>query len=86
MKLVQNNEYYYVKLLDIVTKYNLDADKIFFDSEFNASAWTTPCIRPKVIHYAAIPKEQYVKDWAYQKYDAINLIIGREDDEQGEGD
>ena len=54
------------------------------DSEFNASAWTTPCIRPKIIHYAAVPKERYVKDWAYQKYDAINLIIGGKDDEQGE--
>jgi lipopolysaccharide biosynthesis glycosyltransferase len=46
------------------------------DSEFNSSAYTQPCVRPKVIHYASIPKEQYMKDWAYQKYDAIKLIIG----------
>lgn len=46
------------------------------DSEFNSSAYTQPCVRPKVIHYAAVPRERYVKDWAYQKYDAINLIIG----------
>lgn len=43
------------------------------DSEFNSSAWTQPCLTPKVIHYAAVPKEQYMNDWAYKKYEAVQL-------------
>ena len=48
------------------------------DSEFNASAWTESCHRPKIVHYAAIPAEQYKKHYLYQKYKQIELPIGGE--------
>lgn len=48
------------------------------DSEFNTSAWTTSCNRPKIVHYAAIPAEQYKKHYLYQKYEQIELPIGGE--------
>ena len=31
-------------------------------SEFNGCPWVLPCTRPKIIHYAAIPAKDYVKD------------------------
>lgn len=51
-----------------------------FDSEFNASAWTTSCHRPKIIHYAAIKPEDYKKHWAYQKYCNARLVFKGEND------
>ena len=48
------------------------------DSEYNASAFTTSCHRPKIIHYAAIPAKDYKEHWAYKKYDSIELPLGGE--------
>ena len=48
------------------------------DSEFNASAWTTSCHRPKIVHYAAIKPEDYKKHHLYRKYEQMELPIGGE--------
>ena len=45
------------------------------DSEFNSCSWTQPCNRPKIIHYAAVPIEQYVNEWAYKKYESIQIYM-----------
>lgn len=42
-------------------------------SEYNSNAFVTPCAQPKIIHYAAIKSSDYVKDWAYKKYEQIDL-------------
>lgn len=49
------------------------------DSEYNSTVYTTPCVRPRIIHYAAM--SDYENDWAYQKYTSMNFV-GKEDDEQ----
>lgn len=49
------------------------------DSEFNSSAWTSSCHRPKIIHYAAIKPETYKKHWAYRKYEQAELKAGESD-------
>jgi lipopolysaccharide biosynthesis glycosyltransferase len=41
------------------------------DSSYNANSFTQYCIRPKIIHYAAM--KEYKDHWAYKKYDAIEL-------------
>ena len=46
------------------------------DSEYNASAWTTSCHRPKIIHFAAIKPEDYMQYWAYKKYEQKELMGG----------
>ena len=45
------------------------------DSEFNASAWTESCHRPKIVHYAAIPAKEYKNHYLYKKYEQMNLVI-----------
>ena len=51
------------------------------DSIYNANAFTTACIRPKIIHYAAF--KDYAEHWAYKKYNAVELPFKceTEDDE-----
>ena len=44
-------------------------------SEYNANQYVIPCSRPKVIHYAAIPKKEYVNHWAYKKYEQMQLPL-----------
>ena len=44
-------------------------------SEYNTNDWGVPCTRPKVIHYAAVKPDIYKKDWAYQKYERIELPL-----------
>ena len=41
-------------------------------SEYNQNAFTLPCTRPKVIHYAAV--KDFQKDWAYQRYLNLDLF------------
>ena len=53
------------------------------DSEFNASAFTTSCHRPKIIHYAAIPFKEYKDHWAYKMYDRMNLKFVEDGDTNG---
>ena len=48
------------------------------DSEFNASAWTASCHRPKIVHFAAIPAEQDKQHYLYQKYKMMDLPFGGE--------
>ena len=48
------------------------------DSEYNASAWTASCHRPKIIHYAAMKYEDYKNHWAYKKYAAVEVPTGGE--------
>ena len=43
------------------------------DSTYNANAFTTVCLRPKIIHYAAM--KEYAEHWAYKKYNAVELPI-----------
>lgn len=49
------------------------------ESIYNSNAFTMPCVRPKIIHYAAIKdlKEQ----WAYKKYEQIDLPMGDAENE-----
>lgn len=42
------------------------------DSIYNANNYTMACIRPKIIHYAAM--KGYETDYAYRKYDAIDIV------------
>ena len=53
------------------------------DSEFNSCGYTQPCNRPKIIHYAAVPKEQYVNHWAYKKYEQIDITCFGKDADDG---
>ena len=32
-----------------------------------------PCIRPKIIHYAAV--KDYTNEWAYQKYEEMDITM-----------
>ena len=51
-------------------------------SEYNSCAWVLPCTRPKIIHYAALQKDVYTKDWAYRKYEIQEIPgLGDEEDE-----
>ena len=49
------------------------------DSTYNSNSYTLPCIRPKIIHYAAV--KDYQEDWAYKKYEAVEFVKGAEADE-----
>ena len=51
-------------------------------SEYNGCSWTIPCTRPRIIHYAAIPAKEYMNEWAYKKYEQIELPL----EEVGEDD
>ena len=49
------------------------------ESLYNANNYTMPCIRPKIIHYAAI--KDYMNDWAYKKYEDVDMPgLGGDDD------
>ena len=55
------------------------------DSTYNANSFTTVCLRPKIIHYAAM--KEYSEHWAWKKYDALELPFkgeteGDEDDDE----
>ena len=50
------------------------------DSEFNSNAFTAPCHRPKIIHYAAVNPDNYKQHWAYRKYE-LKEIPGLEDED-----
>jgi lipopolysaccharide biosynthesis glycosyltransferase len=41
------------------------------ESIYNSNAFTTPCIRPKIIHYAAV--KEYTNEWAYRKYAELDM-------------
>ncbi len=43
-------------------------------SEYNANTFTVSCYRPKVIHYAGVKAEDFKKDWAYRKYESMEVI------------
>ena len=45
------------------------------DSEFNMNMCVNPCHTPKIIHYAAIKSSEYKKDWAYRKYEQMELTV-----------
>lgn len=44
-------------------------------SEYNGCPWVQPCVRPKILHYAAIKADEYKKHWAYRKYDQMQLPL-----------
>lgn len=48
-------------------------------SEYNQNSFTLPCTRPRIIHYAAV--KDYQKEWAYSKYDAMDMPNEVEADE-----
>ena len=50
------------------------------ESIYNANNYTMACLRPKIIHYAAI--KNYMNDWAYLKYEAVDMP-GLEDEDDG---
>lgn len=41
------------------------------ESIYNANGFTMPCLRPKIIHYAAV--KDFKNDWAYKKYEEIEM-------------
>lgn len=45
------------------------------DSEFNKNMCSLPSNRPKIIHYAAIKSDKYVKEYAYRKYEQMELNV-----------
>ena len=49
------------------------------DSEYNQNAFTIQCIRPKIIHYAAV--KDFKEDWAWQKYAKLDLFTEVKEDE-----
>ena len=49
------------------------------ESIYNSNAFTMPCIRPKIIHYAAV--KDFKNDWAYKLYAETELPIGGKADE-----
>ncbi len=55
------------------------------DSTYNANTFTTNCIRPKILHYAAM--KEYADHWAYKKYASLELpFIGETEDSDDETD
>ena len=38
---------------------------------FNQNGYTLPCIRPKIIHYAAV--QDFKEQWAYKKYEQMDM-------------
>lgn len=44
-------------------------------SEYNGNPFVTPCVTPKIIHYAAIKSAEYTKHWAYKKYEQMELPL-----------
>ena len=49
------------------------------DSTYNQNAFTIPCIRPKIIHYAAV--KDFKNHWAYQMYANMDLFKEGQKDE-----
>lgn len=49
------------------------------ESTYNANDYTTYCLYPKIVHYAA--RQNYTEDWLYKKYAAIEFAKGAESDE-----
>lgn len=49
------------------------------DSEYNQNEFVLPCVRPKIIHYAAMKADEYKKHWAYKKYEQMNLEVKTDD-------
>lgn len=50
------------------------------DSTYNANGYTTVCLRPKILHYAAV--KDYADHWAYRKYHDIDLLNSEEEAEE----
>lgn len=50
------------------------------DSEYNANAWTTTCLKPKIYHFAAIKGDDLKKQWAYKKYAKMPLFAEEDTD------
>lgn len=42
-------------------------------SEYNSNSYVMPCTRPKIIHYAAVPYEQFKEEWAWKRYEMLKL-------------
>ena len=47
------------------------------DSEYNQNAFTVPCVRPRIIHYAA--DKGFKDSWAYKKYESLDLFAEPEE-------
>lgn len=43
------------------------------DSEFNLNMCVNQCSRPKVIHFTDMKIPEYTQNWAYKKYEAMEL-------------
>ena len=41
------------------------------ESVYNSNSFTMPCIRPKIIHYAAV--KEFKNDWAYKMYEEMDM-------------
>ena len=52
------------------------------DSIYNANPYVTPCVRPKVYHYAAM--DNYTEQWLWKKYEDMSLFAEEEDDDDTE--
>jgi lipopolysaccharide biosynthesis glycosyltransferase len=49
-------------------------------SEYNGNPFVLPCTTPRIIHYAAMKSTDYMQDWAYKKYEQIELPKGDKPD------
>ena len=50
-------------------------------SEYNKNAFCLPTNTPRILHYAAIKPEEYMNDWAYKKYEKMELPLTEESDD-----
>ena len=46
------------------------------DSEFNMNMCVNPCHRPKIIHFTDLKIPEYTQNWAYKKYEAMQIPMG----------
>lgn len=54
-----------------------------FSSDYNYNAFSIHTNTPKIYHFAAVKPEDYMKDWAYKKYEQVELpLVEVKDDEQ----
>ena len=51
-------------------------------SEYNSNQWVMQCTRPRVFHFAAVPVAEYQENFAYKKYEEMELPLEEKPDER----
>ena len=52
-------------------------------SEYNSNSFTVPVIRPKIVHFAAVPADEMKQNWLFKKYEVLEFGVKDNDKRAG---